>query len=73
MRQYQFVIGISLALLQDEVNRLAAESPELTLNQILHVPGQGFVGIIERHVEAAPHTPLGPGKPGSPKSAASVG
>jgi hypothetical protein len=51
MRQYQFVTGISLALLQDEVNRLAADHPDLTLNQVLHVPAHGFVAVLARDVD----------------------
>jgi hypothetical protein len=51
MRQYQFVTGISLALLQDEVNRLAADHPDLTLNQVLLVPAHGFVAVLQREVE----------------------
>lgn len=53
MTQYQFVTGISLAALQDEVNRIASEEPGLTLNQVLHVPGAGFVAVIERDMSAA--------------------
>ena len=51
MRQYQFVTRISLALLQDEVNRLAADDPDLMLNQVLLVPAHGFVAVLAREVD----------------------
>jgi hypothetical protein len=65
MRQYQFVTGISLVLLETEINRMAAEEPLMRLKQILHVQGSGFVAVLERKLDddAVPAEPVRPSRP----------
>jgi hypothetical protein len=48
MRKYQFVVGVSLAALEEEVNRLVNDEPALRLIQVLYAVGSGFVAIMER-------------------------
>jgi hypothetical protein len=47
MRKYQFVVGVSLAALEEEVNRLVSEEPGLRLIQVLQVMGSGLVAVVE--------------------------
>lgn len=46
-RKYQFVVGVNLATLETDVNRLVAERPGMKLNQVLYVQGTGFIGVME--------------------------
>jgi hypothetical protein len=48
MRRYQFVPGVSLGALEEEVNRLVNEEPSLKLIQVLQVMGSGLVAVMER-------------------------
>jgi hypothetical protein len=48
MGRYQFVVGVSLAALEEEVNRLVQDDPGLKLIQVLYAVGSGFTAIIER-------------------------
>ncbi len=66
MPRYQFVTGISLSLLEEEINRMVAEEPGLALNQVLQVPGAGFVGVVERDI-SAPLAQPEPAEPAKPK------
>ncbi|WP_211441257.1 hypothetical protein [Collimonas humicola] len=45
--KYRFVVGVNLATFETDVNRLAADSPCLKLNQLLYVQGIGFIGVME--------------------------
>ena len=48
MLKYQFVVGVSLAALEQEVKRLVNDEPALKLIQVLYAVGSGFVAIMER-------------------------
>ncbi|WP_129518123.1 hypothetical protein [Burkholderia stabilis] len=45
---YQFVTGVTLVALEDRVNQLIDEHPDLTLKQVLFAQGTGFVAVLER-------------------------
>ncbi|WP_159085602.1 hypothetical protein [Burkholderia sp. MSMB0856] len=46
--KYQFVTGATLVALEDRVNQLIDEHPNLTLKQVLFAQGTGFVAVLER-------------------------
>ncbi|RQZ07983.1 hypothetical protein DIE15_33415 [Burkholderia sp. Bp9031] len=46
--KYQFVTGATLVALEDRVNQLIDEHPDLTLKQVLFAQGTGFVAVLER-------------------------
>jgi hypothetical protein len=48
MPKYQFVVGVSLAALQADLNRIVQEEPSLQLHQVMYAPGTGFVAVVER-------------------------
>jgi len=72
MRKYQFVVGVSLPVLEDEVDRLVQDEPGLKLIQVLYAAGSGFVAVVEHPGPAGePHpepkgvaAPISPKKPG---------
>jgi hypothetical protein len=47
MRKYQFVVGVSLPALEEALNRIAEGEHSVSLNQVLHAPGTGFVAVLE--------------------------
>ena len=47
MARYRFITAVSLAALQQDLNRAAADDASLDLVQVLHVPGTGFVAVVE--------------------------
>jgi hypothetical protein len=48
MPKYQFVVGVSLAALEADLNRIVQEEPSLKLHQIMYAQGTGFVAVVER-------------------------
>ncbi len=48
MQRYQFIVGVSLPALEEEVNRIVNDELFAKLNQVFYAPGTGFVGIVER-------------------------
>lgn len=48
MPRYEFIIGVSLSMLEQELNRRVASDPCLALNQVMYAPGTGFVAVVER-------------------------
>jgi hypothetical protein len=48
MRKYQFIVGVSLSALEEEVNRVVNDEQSAKLNQVFYAQGTGFVGVIER-------------------------
>lgn len=46
--KYQFVTGATLVALEDRVNQLTHEHPNMTLKQVLFAQGTGFVAVLER-------------------------
>jgi hypothetical protein len=50
MPKYQFIVGVSLAALEADLNRIVQEEPSLKLHQVMYAPGTGFVAVLE-HVE----------------------
>lgn len=47
MRRYQFVVGMTISALEDELNRIMNDDPSTKLIQVLYAQGTGFIGIIE--------------------------
>lgn len=47
MARYRFITAVSLAALEQDLNRAAADDPSLDLVQVLHVPATGFVAVVE--------------------------
>jgi len=47
MRRYQFVVGMTLAALEEEVNRIVNNEPSTKLIQVFYAQGTGFVGVVE--------------------------
>jgi hypothetical protein len=47
MRRYKFVVGVNLSALEEELNRIAEDEQSVSLNQVLHAQGTGFVGVLE--------------------------
>lgn len=47
MARYRFITAVSLAALEQDLNRAAADDASLDLVQVLHVPGTGFVAVVE--------------------------
>jgi hypothetical protein len=54
VRRYRFIVGVSLAALDDELDRVAGEDEEVALAQVFYAPGTGFVAVLERR-EHPPH------------------
>ena len=50
MPRYQFVVGVSTAALEEELNRLVIDEPCLKLIQVVYAMGTGFVAVVE-HTE----------------------
>ncbi|GEM_PF-7026923 len=48
MLRYQFIVGVSLPALEENLNRIAVSEPSLKLIQIMYVHGTGFVAVVER-------------------------
>ncbi len=48
MRRYQFIVGVSLAALEAELNRIANDEDFVELRQVFYVQGTGFVAAVER-------------------------
>ncbi|RQV33866.1 hypothetical protein [Burkholderia cenocepacia] len=46
--KYHFVTGPTLVALEDLVNQLIDENPNLTLKQVLFAQGTGFVAVLEQ-------------------------
>lgn len=46
-KKYQFVIGVNLPALEDDLNRLAVDEAGFKLNQVFYVQGTGFIGVVE--------------------------
>ena len=61
MQKYQFVVGVSLSALEEELNRLVNYEPSLKLIQVIFAVGTGFVAIVERSEsdELPMHEPIG--------------
>jgi hypothetical protein len=47
MTKYQFIVGVSLAALEEQVNRIVRDEPEIKLNQVFYAQGTGFVAVLE--------------------------
>jgi len=47
MAKYQFIVGVSLAALEEQVNRIVSEEPKIKLNQVFYAQGTGFVAVVE--------------------------
>jgi hypothetical protein len=70
MSRYRFIVGVSVAALESEVNRLVEDDPGLNLKQVFLAPGTGFVAVLEDcegaergvasgdHAAQKPQTPL---------------
>ena len=52
MPRYQFLVGVSLTALEEELNRMVSGEPSLKLHQVLYIQGTGFVAVVE-HSESA--------------------
>jgi hypothetical protein len=52
MSRYRFIVGATLAALEQELNRVVDNDPEIELRQVLLAPGTGFVAVIESAHEA---------------------
>lgn len=44
-RRFRVIVGISVASIEEELNRVDAE---LDLRQLVYAPGTGFVAVLER-------------------------
>jgi hypothetical protein len=51
LQKYLFVVGVSLASLEEELNRAAEQEEDLELKQVFYAQGSGFVAILERQSE----------------------
>ena len=47
MQRYVFVVGVSLAALEAELNRIVEDDRSLSLKQVFFAQGTGFVGVVE--------------------------
>lgn len=47
LRRYRFIVGVTLAALEDDVNRVVHDDPRLCLFQVFYATGTGFVGVLE--------------------------
>jgi len=47
MPKYQFIVGVSLGALEGNLNQIAADAPNLKLNQVFFAQGTGFVAVVE--------------------------
>ena len=50
MPRYQFIVGVSLSALEEQVNQLVNDEGSAKLTQVLYAQGTGFVGVVE-HAE----------------------
>ncbi|MBS0423445.1 MAG: hypothetical protein JSR71_03235 [Proteobacteria bacterium] len=48
MSRYQFIVGVSLAALEQELNQKMNDQPCLRLSQIFYAQGTGFVAVTEK-------------------------
>ncbi|MFT4066303.1 hypothetical protein [Paraburkholderia sp.] len=55
-RRYRFVVGATLAMLEEQVNRLTGEQRDLMLRQVLFATGTGFVAVLECQPERVPES-----------------
>jgi hypothetical protein len=53
MRRYQFVVGVSLAALDEELDRTAGDDPSIALAQVFYAAGTGFVAVLERRGDSS--------------------
>ncbi len=65
MPRYRFVVAASLAALEQELNRLVGEEPDLEFIQLLHAPGTGFIAVVKgiAGIAAGPAPAAGPAEP----------
>jgi hypothetical protein len=56
MTRYRFIVSATLSALEQDLNRIADEDPDLELRQVLLAQGTGFVAVVEygRGPETAP-------------------
>lgn len=59
MPRYQFITGVSLVALEEELNRVTSNEPSLELKQVFYAQGTGFVALIE-HSESVVVEPTKP-------------
>ena len=53
MRRYQFVVGVSLAALEEDLERTAGDDVSIALVQVFYAVGTGFVAVLERRGRAS--------------------
>lgn len=56
-RRYRFLVGVTLAALEDDLNQVVTADPSLAVVQVFYAAGTGYVALVERrprHHEAAP-------------------
>ena len=66
MQRYQFLVGVSVPALEEEVNRIVNDERSAKLNQVFYAPGTGFVGVVERLESAGVIQAKRIEKPGAP-------
>ena len=47
-RRYQFVVSVSLAALEEDLNRAVGDDPSIALVQVFYAAGTGFIAVLER-------------------------
>ena len=47
MSKYKFLVGVTPAALEAELNSADAQEPLLKLRQVLLAPGTGFIAVVE--------------------------
>jgi len=47
MTRYRFIVGATLAALEQDLNRIADAEPDIELRQVLLAQGTGFVAVVE--------------------------
>lgn len=47
MSRYKFIVGVTLAALEEELNRIVAKDPRTKLIQVFYAQGAGYVAVVE--------------------------
>jgi hypothetical protein len=51
MLRYQFIVGVTLSALEEELNQVVNNEHSAKLNQVFYAQGIGFVAVVE-HLES---------------------
>lgn len=66
-KKYRFVVGVSLAALEQDLNRMVEDESVFELRQVLYAQGTGFIAVIEHADKDTEHLAETTGKTGEIK------